>query len=201
MAANPEILEDKLQRFSRHVFEQAYAQRDAMSHSLQQQRDQALAQIRQRCSLAAAAMLERARTDIEREANEALSRIQLESKRELTLHRSEIMEKIFEEVRHKLEHFQQGPTYYSWLVSTAREALAKLGEGELELHIDSVDAAHARTLEADCGVPVKLAESSENIQGGVRAVNRTTSVIYSDTFSQRLEDQKNEFLKISGLTI
>lgn len=201
MAANPEIMEDKLQRFSRHVFEQAYAKRDAMSHSLQKQRDEALAQTRRRCALSEAAKLEKSQVDLDRLTNETLSRIQLDAKRELTLHRGEIMEKVFEDVRQKLNQFRQGPTYYPWLVSTARAALEKLGEGKREIYIGSQDAAHARALETDCGVPVKLADPSADIQGGIRAVNHTTNTVYSDTFSQRLENQKNEFLKLSGLTL
>lgn len=200
MAARPEYSEDKLQRFSRHVFGQACAQRDEIRRSLHQRRDEIIEKTKRQCELEASEARKRAQADLLRETNEALSRAQLDAKKELTLHRSQMMQTVLEDVRAKLSEFQRGATYYPWLLATARAAIEQAGKGELALWLGSADALHARQLEADCGVPVRLASGEADFFGGVRVVNHTASTICSDTFDDRLMQQKTEFLRLCGIT-
>lgn len=201
MASNSEFSEDKLQRFSRYVWEQASAQRDGIRRSLRQQRDSILSQARQRCQRDASDKLKKAQAALMRETNEALSRAQLDAKKATTLHRTEIMESVFDDVRAKLHTFQEGATYYPWLLATAKSAVAQLGGGNIEITLSIKDAPHARKLEVDCGVPVKLANEDTDFFGGIRAENRTANTVFSDTFDDRLAEQKSEFLKLCGIIV
>lgn len=201
MASNSEFSEDKLQRFSRYVWGQACAQRDDIRSSLRQQRDSILSQARQSCERDASEQLKKAQAALMRETNEALSRAQLEAKKATTLHRAEIMESVFDAVRAKLHTFQEGTTYYPWLLAAAKGAVEQLGDGNIEITLSSKDAPHARKLEVDCGVPVKLASADADFFGGIRAANRTANTVFSDTFDDRLAEQKTEFLKLCGITV
>ncbi len=202
MAASSNItMQNKLQNFSRHVFAQAYSQRDEIEEWLAAKEKEVLSRAEIEALEAAYNKIQQNKVRIQRASNEDINRRQLEGKKQLTAHRSEIMAQVFDDVRKKIDAFIASDDYYPWLLDSARAAVQSLGEGDIAVFINESDAKFSQKLEADCQRKVLLLEPSVNIIGGVRAVNKTKHTVYTDNFAQKLEEQKKEFLRISGLLI
>jgi|GEM_PF-3501875 len=208
MAANsptstkPQCASDdiKLQNLARHVFTQARSQCDATLSEIEKNKEELYNQAEIQCFEDVYNKIQKEKLRIMREANEQVSRAQLESKKSLTLRRSEMMEQVFSNVKSKIAAFTASGAYYPWLLGCAKNAVATLG-GAADIYICANDAAHQAQLQKDCGCNVHLLNANEDILGGVRAVDASTHRVFTDTLSQRLDEQKSEFLKISNLTI
>ena len=111
------------------------------------------------------------------------------------------MDDVFDIARKKLAEFAASDQYYPWLLGCVNKAISSLGDGEINVYISETDSAYQPRLEADCGKPVNYMNAEESQSGGVRVVNNTKRTVYSDNFNIRLEAQKNEFIKISGMAV
>ena len=202
MAVNmPSVSDDiKLQNLSRHVFAQARAQCDNALGELEKNKEELYAQAEMQCYEDAYNKIQKEKLRITREANEQVSRAQLEAKKSLTLRRSRIMEQVFADVRAKIAAFTVSDAYYSWLLECAENAVSALG-GNADIYINASDTLHQARLQKDCGCEVHILDTKDDILGGVRAVDTASHRVFSDTLAQRMEEQKSEFLKISKLNI
>ena len=191
--------DEKLHIFSKHVFAQAMSERDKILTDLEQRMSEARNQAETDCYENAYKKIQKGKERILRTANEQLSRVQLEGKKQIALKRGEIIEQVFNGVRKCLTDFMAGEDYYSWLLGCAKSALAEVSDGkgsakDITVYLNASDSAHAEKLGSDCGYAVKVLEPHDNIIGGVRAVNTTRRVVCNDTFAARLEREKAEFV-------
>lgn len=191
----------KLQNFSRHVHAQAAAQRDETMQEIEKRKAQIKTAAEISCYEDAYQKIQKGKVRIQREVNEQLSRIQLESKKRLTLRRSALMEEVFISAKKRLIAFTLSEQYYPWLLNCAKTAIQGLGGGEIDVYINAADEQYKEKLQSDCGHRVLVLDNKDNIIGGVRALNAKTHMACSDTLELRLEEQKSEFLKISKLNI
>lgn len=132
-----------------------------------------------------------------REINKALSAEQLHIKRRLSRKHQELREKLFMEVKDKLEAFMNSPAYLTWLEEKIRESLAFAGEEEIQIYLTPADASLAENLAARCHTPVLLSEIP--FMGGVKAIIPAKNILIDHTFKTLYENEKEEFNFDGGL--
>ena len=190
----------KLQNLARHVFAQAKSQCAGALSEVEKNKEELYSQAEIQCYEDVYNKIQKEKLRITRETNEHISRAQLDSKKSLTLRRSEIMAQVFSNVKSKIAAFTASGAYYPWLLNCAKNSIAALG-GAADIYIGASDTAHQAQLQKDCGCNVHVLDTKEDILGGVRAVDASAHRVFTDTLSQRMEEQKSEFLKISKLNI
>ena len=191
----------KLQNFARYVTSDAAQQNAALTREL----DERWARMVDETELAlyrqAYEKIQRARAELTRATNEAISREKLSCKRQLSARRSEITEEVMAAVRGEVTAFVKSEAYYPWLLRTAQLAAGARSEGNVVLYLNETDAAYVQRLRADTGCRVELLDAAHDVVGGVKAVNTDTHTAVNKTLAAMLERQREEFLKISGLGI
>lgn len=137
----------------------------------------------------------------EKSGNERIQRVEMELKKELIHKRERIIDEVFQSVREKLDAFKKTPAYGEWMVKLARKALAEAGAGAAELYLAAEDIALQPMLKEAFPQVTVLREAGNTQIGGVTVQNKDRNVFCDYSIAALLEQQKQAFLKISGLSI
>lgn len=126
-------------------------------------------------------------------------RLSLEMRKEVTLYRAEITERVFSEVSKKLTAFTKTEEYTSLLENSIKAISEICKDSPFTVYIRSEDMHLADKLKALGSF--NLEESSEIKLGGVFALCEEKSLRLDDTLEARLSQQRASFLESSGLSI
>lgn len=132
-----------------------------------------------------------------REVNKALSAEQLVIKRELTKKQTELKDKLFIEVKDKLEEFMNSPEYEEYLINKIQEALKIAGDDELHIYVTPGDASLTHVLSAATGLPVEVLH--ETFLGGIKAIIPEKNILIDYSFQNSFENLKKEFTFDGGM--
>ena len=135
---------------------------------------------------------------LKRANNMALSKEQLQIKREITKKHNELKEKLFVEVKAMLEDYMSSPAYDKLLVNQMHEIKEIAGEGKVIIYIDPADSSKQLSLGAATNEQVSLSEYS--FMGGTRAVLADRHILIDNSFATKLEEAKAEFTFDGGMT-
>lgn len=128
----------------------------------------------------------------------ALSKEQLQIKREITKKHNELKEKLFVEVKAMLEDYMSSPAYDKLLVNQIHEIKELAGDGSVIIYIDPADSSKQLSLGASTNEQVSLSEYS--FMGGTRAVLADRHILIDNSFATKLEEAKAEFTFDGGMT-
>jgi vacuolar-type H+-ATPase subunit E/Vma4 len=127
----------------------------------------------------------------------AISKAELDVKKELLLHREELAEKLFADVARRLSEYRASPQYADYLVKSLETAVSESagdggGEsGETTVFLSPPDMVYAdRLKDAASGAAVEADES--NRLGGLAVFNRARGTIIDKTFDTALEEHKHQ---------
>ena len=98
-----------------------------------------LAEHKEEKTKSAAERLKLESENAKREINKALSAEQIHIKRRLSKKQQELREKLFVDVKDKLEVFMASPEYVNWIEEKIREAKKVAGENEVEIYLTPAD--------------------------------------------------------------
>lgn len=132
-----------------------------------------------------------------REVNKTLSAEQLLIKRNWTKRQNELKERLFEEIKEKLEAFMASPEYEAYLAEKIHKAKAIAGDSTLEVFVTSKDAPRVPALTAKCGLPIQVSE--EPFMGGIKAVLPEKNILIDNSFLDAFVTLKKEFKFDGGL--
>lgn len=202
-------LDEALDRFSTVVLQKAFAVRDKMEQELEQKTQSALEKKELEYLEQAYHKIQNAKSRIIQEANETVSKVQLESKKALIRRRSEIVDAVFEEVNSKIKKFMETDAYYDWLCQRAKKAVAAVSEQNalIVVHVNQSDEKHVEKLKQDLqrndsAATLELSVvPEEEIIGGVIVYNKSRNVMLDCSIRESINNAKHDFLKHSGLTI
>lgn len=189
----------KLQTFARYVTNDASNRCEVLERELEEKWEQMINETEILLYEQAYEKLQRTRKELERMTNETISREKLLCKRNLSARRGEITDEVMDEVRTALDAFSKSEKYYPWLIKCARLAEDTLGSGDIVLYLNRSDMDLAQRLAADTGFEVEIIDAGGVVPGGMKAVNRDTHTVLNKTFDVLIEEQREEFLKISNL--
>lgn len=137
-----------------------------------------------------------------RELNKIRSIEELKLKKLVGDKRSEITDKIFLELKDKIENFMSSTKYYDLLDKQIKEAISFADGDILDIYIDPNDAHFINKLSIDNIKPnsnVSIKESKYSFMGGTRAVIVNKNILIDKSFEKAiLEAKKNFHIHIGG---
>lgn len=133
---------------------------------------------------------------MEREVNKKLSVEQINIKRSLSHAQDELKDKIFVELKDKLEHFMDTPEYLQLLERQIKNAMEFAGDNELIIYMDPVDENKLRRLAFHNSADIRISEYS--FMGGTRAVIPSKKILIDNSFQTKLTEAKDNFRFESG---
>ncbi len=134
---------------------------------------------------------------LNRSMNIALSKEQLEIKRQISKKHEELKDKLFIEIASRLAEFMDTPEYPKLLEKQINEILEVAGDEPVTIYIDPHDQSLLRNLSAVSNRAISL--SSYPFMGGTRAVLESRHILIDNSFQTRLEELKEEFSFSGGV--
>lgn len=131
--------------------------------------------------------------------NMAVSKAQLELKREYGKRQKELKKMLFAEVRQKVQDFMKTEEYTRLLVAYIEKAARFANGEELTIYINPTDEDKKEYLEEHTGM--KLTVSKEDFIGGVRAVVHGRNVLIDHAYKGALEQEYQAFVFRGGAGI
>ena len=118
--------------------------------------------------------------------NMAVSKAQLELKREYGKRQKELKQELFQEVLKELQEFMKTDEYKELLVAYIEKAARFTNGEDLKIYINPSDADKKEWLEERTGMTLTV--SKENFVGGVRAVVKGRNVLIDHAYKGALEE-------------
>ena len=190
---------DSLTKFAKTLYNQAIEEKERVVRELEDEREKTLskktAELEKRFKLE----LNRHRAELERETLLALSRREAELAKMLRQNRSKAENEIFDAVKETLLKFTKGDKYGQYLEREFEKVAPEFYAGA------TICTAMERDLELIKNVcpikNVKFEKSRDDIIGGFTLGNEQLGIFADCTLREKLEEQREEFLKTSGLAI
>lgn len=135
---------------------------------------------------------------LKRANNMAISKEEIQIKRQISKKHDELKEKLFVEVKQKLDEYMNTPEYQKLLIKEIKE-IQKIARGdEVTIYIDPADESMFSSLHAATNISLTLSEYS--FGGGIRAVLPGRHILIDNSFSTRLDEMKQEFRFDGGMS-
>jgi vacuolar-type H+-ATPase subunit E/Vma4 len=116
----------------------------------------------------------------------------MEIRRKVLEKTAEISDRIFSDVRIKLEEYMKTPAYEELLCVQIRKVIDFASKGDqITIYINPTDADKKARLEEKTGV--SLTVSNRDFIGGSRAVIPSRSILIDNSFFTKLEEAKSSF--------
>ena len=131
--------------------------------------------------------------------NMAVSKAQLELKREYGKRQKELKQELFQEVLKELQEFMKTDEYKELLVAYIEKAARFTNGEDLKIYINPSDADKKEWLEEHTGMTLTV--SKENFVGGVRAVVKGRNVLIDHAYKGALEEEFQDFMFRGGTGI
>lgn len=184
-------IEEKLQHFMTYTMEEARNHCDAMLGEYTAALEQIFQEHKERKLRQEELEIKTETQRLVRENNKRISEEQIEIRRTLSQHQTELKEKLFVEVKDMLARFLETSEYRQLLIKQLKEALAFANGEEVILYIDPTDAPDQYQLEVELGAPVTV--SNYSFLGGTRAVIPGRNILIDNSFETKLAEAKEKF--------
>ena len=183
--------EEKLNHFEESALEQAKTESLAMIDEYRSSLDRVFEEHRLTKERQADLQLKTETVSLTRAKNKALSKQQIELKRQVKKKQAELKDKLFVEVKTKLEEYMDTPAYHELLLRQIQEILNYANGEKVTIYIDPADVSKRAGLMAASGAP--LCVSRESFMGGTRAILADRHILIDNSFATKLKEEKAEF--------
>lgn len=184
--------EEKLQHFLETCMEDARARSNKMLDEYAAALEKTLAEHQSDVRRRADMQLELESAKIERDTNKRLSIEQLDLRRQLGHKQDELKDKLFSELKDRLEAFMNMPAYLHLLEHQIEDAMAFAGDEEMTIWIDPHDEDKMRNLVMKYGTS-QLKISEYSFGGGTRAVIPSRHILIDNSFEKKMDEAKETF--------
>lgn len=133
--------------------------------------------------------------------NREISELEEASRKRLTERREALETQVFERVRARIAAFCETPEYHALLQKSAEQAAKAVGGKRLTVFLREADMPLTDTLSAVLPKDTRFACDETIALGGLKIRSEETGLLADDTLDARLEQQKAQFLSVSGLSI
>ena len=153
-------IDEKLQHFYDSSVEDARQEASQAIAAHQKKLEEMLAQHKKTQQLSAEAEIKAETENAKREVNKALSSQQLTIKRDWSVKQNDLEDKLFMEVKDRLDAFMETSQYDDYLAERINEAKEFAGKDELYIYLSPADSARIHSLSARTDFPLQIAEES-----------------------------------------
>lgn len=192
-------VEEKLVRLQEAAMEEARAQANAITRQHERTLTDVLNQHKDEANKQTQMRIKAEKISARQQQNMAVSKAQLELKREFGKRQKELKKKLFREVEQKVQEFMKTDEYEKLLIAYIEKA-ARFADGEeLTIYINPTDEDKKAYLEEHTGM--ELTVSKEDFVGGVRAVVHGRNVLIDHAYKGALEQEYQTFVFRGGAGI
>lgn len=124
---------------------------------------------------------------------------QLNSNRNILLHRKKLSEKVFDAVQSKLEQFRNSSDYESYLIDLVKSAVNKYPNEKGTVYIGKADEKFKTSLEKASGLQVNIKPAV--MLGGLIVSFADINIMLDCTFDSAVTQEKEDFCNNSELAI
>lgn len=190
---------EKLEKFKKAIFDEVDAKAQEMISEAEAQREERLAKARHEADGFVQSRIAQINKDCETKAVRELSSESLRAKRNVLLSREGLIDKVFSNVRDKLEEFMKTPEYGKMLAEKIKSCAEKYPDDKGVVYVAFKDEGLCGLL--SCGGRYK-AQPSETVEvGGAMVVLEDKGIALDYTFDTALSEQRESFARKAGLNL
>ena len=190
--------EEKLKHFEEAAVERAKAKREAAIAEHQAALEKIEAEHMAETDRRAALQIKTETENLNRSINTALSKEQLQIRREISQKNDELKEKLFVEIKTQLEEYMSTPAYVKLLEKQIKDILKVAGGEHVTIYIDPNDQFLLQDLAAATNTAISVSEHS--FMGGTRAVLEERHMLIDNSFETKLTEAKEQFTFSGGVS-
>lgn len=194
-------IEEKIQKFSAFVLEDATKQRDEMLRQLEQQKKEKIDHKELELLSAAYGEIQDTVAKSRRENNERVLKIEMDLKKQLILERETMINEVFDQVGQKITAYIHTPAYKDWLIKKVKTALDEVGKGRKTIYLTTADMQYKADLEREFDQITVQAADEDDFVGGIKVLNHDRQVSVDYSIGGLIAEEKRRFLQTSGLNI
>lgn len=128
---------------------------------------------------------------IKREGNKQLSLEHMELRRKIGQMQEELKDKLFVELKDRLDNFMETSAYHDLLERQIRDAMKFADGEEMTIYLDPADEDQAQRLSLHHGANIKVSKYS--FMGGTRAVIPAKNILIDNSFASKIDDAREKF--------
>lgn len=192
-------IEEKVARLQESAMEEARTQANAIRKQHETMLGGVLDQHKEEAKRQSQMRIKAEKISARQQQNMAVSKAQLELKREYGARQKQLKKELFAEVRQKIQEFMKTDEYRKLLVAYIEKAAHFADGEELTIYINPTDADKKEYLEAYTGMELTI--SREDFIGGVRAVIHGRNVLIDHAYKGALEEEYQAFVFRGGAGI
>lgn len=128
-----------------------------------------------------------------------LSSKQLDSKRNVLLHRKQLVSKVFDNVSKKLEDFKNSEKYEEYLKASIKSCKEQFPDEKGIVYVGKADEKYKDTLAKLSGFEVEIRPTV--LLGGLIVSYPEINVMLDHTFDSALEQEREDFCNVSELAL
>ncbi|SHJ54363.1 V-type ATP synthase subunit E [Hespellia stercorisuis] len=189
-------LEEKIEHLQASSMEEARAEsnaiidahREALEKLFEDHKEEALRQAETR--------IKAETVNAKQQLNKAMSKSQIELKRQQGQIQQDLKDQLFDEVRAKTVEFMKTEAYDDLLVAWIKDALSFAGGEAITIYINPSDERKQSDLRDATGVSIMI--SREDFMGGIRAVLRGRNILIDHSFKTSIENEYAKFIFMGG---
>ncbi len=198
-------VDDKLEKFTRTVMMEVTQKRAEILKKAEQDKSKAYEQKELDFLETAYECIQMEIRNARKEKHEEISRAVMERKRILFQKRSEIIEEVFSDLENEIVAFIKSQDYEAFLLDRVKKGCTTVGIGEILVYLNAPDMKLAKHIKEkiakELDITIHVEEEVQDIMGGCKVLNKTKNIIVDYSILSNIEQQREEFLKISGLVI
>jgi vacuolar-type H+-ATPase subunit E/Vma4 len=189
--------EEKLQHFLNSCMEDASTRSEKMLADYQAALEKTFAEHKEDALRRQAMELRTESEKIKREGNKQLSIEHMKLRKTIGDKQEELKDKLFVELKDKLDNFMETSAYHDLLEKQIRAAKEFAGGEEMTIYLDPADEDNLQRLALHHGVDLKI--SAYSFIGGTRAVIPGKNVVIDNSFASRIAEAKENFRFETGV--
>lgn len=190
---------EKLEKFKKAIFDEVDAKAQEMISEAEAEREERLEKARREADGFVQSRIAQIDKDCEAKAVRELSSDSLQAKRNVLLSREELIDKVFSNVRNKLDEFMKTPEYGKMLAERVRSCAEKYPEDNVVVYVALKDEALCGQIST--GGKYRT-EPSETVEvGGAMVVLEDKGIALDYTFDTALSEQRESFARKAGLNL
>lgn len=193
--------DEKVSKFVQAITKYAEEQRQKIHQEVEDFKAERLRQAEQQVLTDAYQLIQKERVELQNNSSREMSRRELSARKELLGKRRDMTDKVFAEVKEKIDAFAATPAYAQMLRESLQEMMRQLPAQGTIYEIAARDEAHLPELSALCPEGSQVKVSPQMHLGGLRGVNMEAGVLADDSLDTKLDMQREWFARTSGLTM
>lgn len=193
--------EEKISKFVQAITAYAEEQRDKIRRETEEFKSQRLLKAEQDVLADAYQLIQKENRSMRGEGIREISRRDLAARKELLTRRSQIMDEVFSRAEQQILAFTSTPAYTDLLRRLFQESAAFLPAEGTVYTVSRRDEPLIPELSALCPSGSRIEAADDIRLGGVRGENAESGLIADNTLDSRLELERDEFVRTSGLTV